>query len=184
MTSSPFQDSFAPLLLHGHDVDPASLLPSAAALQAELLAGPLETRDGRRAWFEVGNGAAAACAFVRASTEVAGRVVIGYSQGAAVAFALGCDGEPAPAGVVTVAGFVADDVNPADFKSQYLLVVHADDDEVVDPFYAGLLARQAAKSGAHVTQASYEGGHVWTDAVTVVVREWLQSLDRTSTGCP
>ena len=92
-----------PLLLHGHDVDPSTLTPLAARLGAELLSGPLDTGGGRRAWFEAGGAAADACEFVRSSTPVAGRVLIGYSQGAALAFALACDGGPAPAAVVSVA---------------------------------------------------------------------------------
>ena len=180
------------MYLHGHDVDPASVLALAAALGAEVLAGPvvvgasvdealvgegLDRVDGPgRAWFEVGGGAGPACVFVRASTAVAGRVIIGYSQGAALAFALACDGSEAPAAVVCVAGFVADDVDPSRFAASRLLVVHSDDDTVVDPFYGGLLARHAALAGASVTQLSYEGGHGWNDAATALVEAWLAAV--------
>ncbi len=174
------------LFLHGHDVDPASVLALAVALGSEVLAGPLvvgasgEGLDGLdgpgRAWFEVGGAAGPACAFVRASTAVAGRVIIGYSQGAALAFALACDGSEPPAAVVCVAGFVADDVDPSRFAAPRLLVVHSDDDAVVDPFYGGLLARHAALAGASVAQVSYDGGHSWTDAATAIVRAWLAAV--------
>ena len=163
-----------PLFLHGHDVDPASVRDLADALGAELLPGPVVAGDGLgRAWFEPGEPAADACAHVRASTAIAGRTLIGYSQGAALAFALACDRGIPPAAVACVAGFVADDVDPSRFASLRLLAVHSEDDEVVDSFYAGLLARNAAKAGATVVQASYDGGHFWTDEVTAIVLEWL-----------
>lgn len=188
LPSSEGPSVLAPALyLHGHDVDPASVLALAATLGAEVLAGPLvvgasvgEGLDGLdgpgRAWFEVGGGAGPACAFVRASTAVAGRVIIGYSQGAALAFALACDGSEPPAAVVCVAGFVADDVDPSRFAAARLLVVHSDDDTVVDPFYGGLLARHAALTGASVAQMSYDGGHGWTDAATALVHAWLATV--------
>ena len=175
------------LYLHGHDVNPASVLALAATLGAEVLAGPLvvgalvgeglDRLDGPgRAWFEVGGTAGPTCVFVRASTAVAGRIIIGYSQGAAMAFALACDGSEPPAAVVCVAGFVADDVDPSRFAASRLLVVHSDDDAVVDPFYGGLLARHGAKAGASVARVSYEGGHGWTDAVTTLVQAWLATV--------
>ena len=167
-----------PLFLHGHDVDPASLRELTEALGAELLPGPLVLGDGPgRAWFEPGEPAGDACVLVRASTGVVGRTLIGYSQGAALAFALACDGDSPPDSVVCVAGFVADDVDPSCFAALRLLVAHSDDDEVVDSFYAGLLARNAVNAGAAVVQVSYDGGHIWTDEITEIVRGWLAGAE-------
>jgi predicted esterase len=180
------------VLLHGHGSNPAQMAGVAAALQGafpddEVLVprGSIELAAESYGWFDdpmsgvVSGGPRSATQAVAhlarvdlASVDLAGSVVCGFSQGAAVAIASGFL-SVRPRAVVAVCGFLPEGVDVVP-TSHPLLLVAGDDDEVVDAFYSESLARQVKKTGSGVTLTTVATGHLWTPEITQVVVEWLR----------
>lgn len=184
--------------LHGHGDEPASartwgrhLLPAGWELVAP---GAPRGADGVRSWFPTGprgvEPAELDASVTRVGTLVEqlradGRpvVVAGFSQGAALALALGRSGVQADA-VVGVCGFLPELDGPgpvASFRPPVhsgprqpptLLLAGADDD-VVPAFLSEDAAAVLAAGGAPVTGAVLPGGHEVGPAAADRARSWI-----------
>ncbi|MPY95967.1 MAG: hypothetical protein GEV08_23785 [Acidimicrobiia bacterium] len=175
------------VLLHGHGGSPEAMLEAAVALadavdvQVLLPRGPQAAEDGW-AWWPPGT----ACepqtvASVR--DLVSGprpTVLAGFSQGGAMAL-LACARAPGlAAGLAVVCGFVPDDVVDLSGGRAALppvLVLHGEDDEVVDPMHGRMVARWCERQGqGRVTSALYAGGHDWLPETSAAVAGWVDEL--------
>jgi predicted esterase len=177
-------------VLHGHGDDPGELLQRVAGVVAADVTviapvGPVRTADGSPAWFVSApgdgperpndTGTLTEAIHRLASTVESERsptLVFGYSQGAATALALvfGATPEPRcrPTVVATIAGWlVADPDIDWDFASAAshtrARLLHAADDEVVDPQMGRGAARVLARAGVEVDLLEVPGGHRLTD---------------------
>ena len=187
----PPEAGTAPLLvlLHGHGSGPDLVSPLGHDLARRTGSVPWcppgphpVTGDGGdgRAWWgpdDDGPDADTVDAVVSVVLRHGGTVrIAGFSQGAAAALAVAnaCTtaSPPLRPTVVVVAGFLPGDGGvPNDCD---VLVVHGDADDVVDPFHGDLVARRCKRHGCAVTEVRHPGGHVWDDAVTSIVADWLQ----------
>jgi predicted esterase len=183
------------VLLHGHGSSPDQLAIVADAIAACLTeteivcpSGSIKLADDTFAWFDdpfsgvVSGGPTDASVAVASLTALADldlhdAVVCGFSQGGALAVALGfLAGQGSrPRAVVSVCGFLPERVDVRKVGHATLLVT-GDDDEIVDPFYSESLSRQMKKLDCDVTLATVSTGHAWTPEVTKIVVEWLQRL--------
>jgi predicted esterase len=173
------------VLLHGYDAVPAAWNPFVEALApllqrgvvTQVLVGPVELGDADTrtfAWFDDGHDrfptVAEAVEWVR-SQLVGPSVLVGFSQGGAVALACAFDssGPGQVAGVVTIGAFLPESVAPVDFGGP-LVVVHGQEDLVVDVMFAERLHRQAVKAGVPTSLELHPGGHeIRLSAVPAVV---------------
>jgi predicted esterase len=170
------------VFLHGHDSSPSHMADLATSLaelvpQAEVVVpqGLCEVGPGTYAWWMgEGNHAAALSALdeLRLRVDLDGSFVIGFSQGGALALAAAMDPSTALRGAVCAGGFlpagilVSPDAAP-------LLLLHGDDDEVVDVFYSETLARSAERAGVDVTLQTYAGSHRWSDDAAGRIAAWI-----------
>jgi predicted esterase len=185
------------VVLHGH----ASTVLAAAELAADLdpdgryhhaaPEGPLELDDGTRAWFSDERGSlAAGRSTVRAlleglvddtGLEV---VVVGYSQGAAVALAALTDPWRGRleglAGLAVLSGFLGDahglEQDLSLLAGVPVLIEHGRGDDVVPDFFATDLATSLEQAGAAVRTAWFDMGHERTAASLDAARSWLRGL--------
>ncbi|MEZ5233016.1 MAG: alpha/beta hydrolase [Acidimicrobiia bacterium] len=168
------------VLLHGHGELPSSLDHVAAELRRSLGVGVVQPAGGHRvpaglAWWPDGHEEPDE----RSVSELAaaGNTFIGFSQGGAMALAVAAqrlqrgDGT---ARAVVVGGFLPGSAAVPSAPAQ-VLVVHGDDDTVVDPFHAELVVRRCRRNGCTVSLQHHDGGHEWGAAVTAAVLDWLRS---------
>lgn len=178
------------LLLHGHGDGPDRLAPVRQALVAALDAdvrtppAPIPVFGGHAWWDDAAEGPDEAVIRALRSAHADAEIVVGFSQGAAMALALGLG-----AAVVCVAGFLPGDAPLAvgtgrDDGPDVVFVVHGEDDDVVDPMHGRLVARRCRALGAQVDEASHPGGHVWDDDVTALVVAWLRERRDGGTAAP
>jgi predicted esterase len=185
------------VVLHGH----ASTAVAAAELAAELDPdgwfhhaapdGPLQLEDGTRAWFSDERGSLAAGrsevrALLEGLVEDTGLdlVVVGYSQGAAVALAALTDpwrGRLAGlAGLAVLSGFLGDahglEQDLSLLAGTPVLIEHGRGDDVVPDFFAADLATSLEDAGAAVRTAWFDMGHERTAASLDAARNWLRGL--------
>jgi len=185
------------VVLHGHGDRPDSLLDRRTALDPSgqftiaALAGPIELGDGLHAWFADGDPADTRrlLAAVEHGLEFASAVsgldrsraaLFGYSQGAAAALAFATRADAPPlGGVATVAGWVPslDDLDWDPRPDLAALLVHGEDDEVVDRMLGRSAARQLERAGVTASWREHPGaGHALTDAMLADVAAWLEQL--------
>lgn len=115
-------------------------------------------------------------------------VAVGFSQGSAVAAEWACWSGRSTSihALVMLSGFVSDS-----FDSQLsdplaertlvpvsmpVLVVSAEDDEVVDPFVSRRAAKLLRQLGATVEEADVSGGHVWSAEMNETAARWVRGL--------
>ena len=143
------------ILLHGHGDEPGSLADVATVLAERcgvgvlLPKGPLKAAEGGWAWWDPQEHSSLAVttavdAFWANLTEhVAAETVIlaGFSQGGALAAAAGlCAAGIRPvSGVAVVGGFLPEGQRINGALRPRLLVVHGNQDDVVDPWHAARL---------------------------------------------
>lgn len=182
------------IVLHGHGDDPASarewghrLAPAGWTVVAPAAQSGA---DGVRSWFRSGTRGVDPGELAEAARRVGDVVedlraggrpvaVVGFSQGGALALALGLAGAR-PDAVVSVCGFLPE-VDDPDFASRLglgpddprVLVVGTDDDEIVPSFMSVDAAAVLAAGGRSVTTAIVPGGHEVGPDVALRVREWL-----------
>jgi predicted esterase len=187
------------VLLHGHNSSPAALHDAAVALAAggfgETVSptGFCHLTHGRSAWWDEGGdiaGPEVATGRLRAlvSAELKQRqigwddvIVVGFSQGGALALALCCDGGATPSvatpwAAAIVAGFVPDGTVMGTARMRELLVIHGEGDEIVDCAYGDLIARQARRAGAAVAHVRHGGGHAWVPECTEALVGWVKAI--------
>jgi probable F420-dependent oxidoreductase len=195
--------------LHGHGDEPATARswgrlvapPGWEVVAPGAPAGP----DGVRSWFSTGPRGAVAGEMERSLDRIAdlvaslrgdGRpvVVVGFSQGGALALALLRRGRgPLPDAIAVVCGFLAepdsaDPVVGGPSRRPPLLVVAAADDEVVPSFLGEDAAAVLAQEGYDVAVDVVAGGHRVEDPAASRVRGWLADVIggpmRVSLGLP
>jgi pimeloyl-ACP methyl ester carboxylesterase len=155
------------VLLHGHDSRPGALLPIADALRAapalaecdvRLLTGLHRLRpDQGWAWWTDDDHIPAATAWLSDQLQD-DTIVIGFSQGGALAVALGATGHQLVCGVVSIGGFAPEGVDVSTM-SVPLLLIHGENDEVVDAMYAEHLAKRVRMAGGSVDVLMHNGAH-------------------------
>jgi phospholipase/carboxylesterase len=99
-------------------------------------------------------------------------ILIGFSQGAALAVATAAVPESQVVGVVAISGFVPDGVLVQSLRVP-LLIVHGEADEVVDLMFAERLERQARAAGCAVSLHVHDGGHVIPEETGAWISDWL-----------
>jgi predicted esterase len=179
------------VFLHGYDARPGVWLPFVERLEGllgggvgvTLLTGPVELGEELAAqsfaWFDDGHDrfptVAEAVEWVR-SQLVGPSVLVGFSQGGAVALACAFDPSgPGPvAGVVAMGAFLPDDVAPVEFGGP-VAVVHGEEDLVVDVMFAERLHRQAVKAGVPTSLVLHPGGHEIPLSAAELVASTVQS---------
>ena len=198
MTASPTapqSSRVSIVLLHGHDSRPGAwvdfmddllgqlevLLPGTAPLiDIRALSGPVvlgaEPALARFAWFD--ENVAAFPDAEHAARWVASRlsgpcVLIGFSQGAAVALTVGSHDDADVIGVVSLSGFLPDGVDAV--PACPLLVMHGEDDELVGVFHGERTARAAKAAGVPVEVVLAEYGHTLPHDIGPIV-SWLAPL--------
>lgn len=189
--------------LHGHGDEPSSARDWGRRLAPvgwEVVApGARRGVDGVRSWFDTGPRGADESSLRASAARVAelvgqlrgdGRrvVVAGFSQGAALAAALGVAGVQ-PDGVVLCCGFLAD-TGADDWLGALgasarsgpaappTLVLSAEDDDVVPPFLGEDLAALLAQQDRPVVSAVLPGGHGVSPAMVERARAWIAALER------
>lgn len=181
------------VVLHGHGDDPAALVPRRNELDPHgrwtvvVPTGPVRLADGSPAWFDEGDAADVArlrhavTGAIGAGAAAAGAapedvVVVGWSQGGAVALALAAWPEgPTVAAVAAVAGWLPgfEGVTWAARPGLPVLVVHGEDDEVVPLPMGRSAARHLERSGAEVALRLHPVGHQLTTDMLADVARWL-----------
>jgi predicted esterase len=174
------------VLLHGHDSTGARMAWLGRELASHLACaglgvdvvipeGLLELASGTRSWW-LDDGAeadvTAALAHLRSTVDLDGAVLVGFSQGGALAVAAAMASGSTVRGVVCVGGFVPPGTLVRAGAAP-MLVLHGDDDEVVDVFYAETLARSARKFQLDVTLTTYPCGHEWPDGAAATIAAWI-----------
>lgn len=173
---------------HGHGEGAASTLGWARGIappgwEVEPVSAP-DVSDRNHSWFDTGPRGADPVGLVR-SLEVLGEaveshrrsgpvVVVGFSQGAAVALSI----PPAEglAGVIGICGFLpeSDVIDPT--RGAPALLIGARHDEVTPPFLSGDAATLMSSEGRDVTSITVAGGHEVGDAAVTASRHWLGEL--------
>ncbi len=150
------------VLLHGYDSTPSAMMPVADAIAKQfprvsiaIPAGPIPVPPARGAWFQDDRSIEAANAFAAGLSGAT--VLIGFSQGAALALTVAAVTGAEIRGVASLSGFLPDDVTVA--QRCALFVGHGEDDEVVDAFHGRRLVRMASAAGTPVQQSFAEYGH-------------------------
>lgn len=171
------------VLLHGHDSSPDRLATLADGLRAAfpaaevaVPAGTCPVGEETWAWWDDDGpltSAAAALESLRDDVAIHGAVVIGFSQGGALALAAALTPGTGVAGAVCAGGFLPEGVEVAGVGPA-LLLLHGDDDEVVDVFYAETLERTARRAGLDVELQTYPGGHDWSADAVDRIAGWLR----------
>jgi predicted esterase len=176
------------VLLHGYDSRPGAMLPLAESLSAvypdcdkRLLTGPVWLGGSENRSFAWWDETHSEFPTEREATHWLAThiqkpsVLIGFSQGAALALTAAMTGVENIVGVVSIGGFLPDDVEVVPFAGS-LLVLHGEADERVDAMYATRLHRQALKAGTNSTIELHDGGHkipADISSVTQFLKEWL-----------
>lgn len=160
------------LLLHGHGDGPTRVTAFAEALRARTgfdvvtPTAPCSVESGRAWWAEDAGGPTPDTVDALRVAHGDVDLVVGYSQGAAVALTLGLGRR-----LVVIAGFLCD-VAPDLGHRPEVLVVHGAHDDVVDPVHARMIGRRAERAGCTTTLHLHDGGHE-LEAATAVVLEHL-----------
>lgn len=170
------------VLLHGYDSSPdamgtlaAELSSSGEAIDVICPAGSIVVGDDTYRWwtvddesFDVTN----ALAELTDRVSLDDAIVIGFSQGGALATAAAMASGSPVRGIVCAAGFLAPGVEVRS-DSAPMLLLHGDDDNVVDVFYAETLARSAVRAGIDVVLETYPGGHAWPIDAAARIGAWI-----------
>jgi probable F420-dependent oxidoreductase len=199
--------------LHGHGDEPGSARTwgrrmAPAGWEVVAPGGPAGP-DGTRSWFPTGPRGADPEALARSADRIGDLVrqvrggdrpvvVVGFSQGAALALCLGLSGVQ-PDAVVSLCGFLPH-VGDADWPARIdaepgsgpgrppTLIVSGADDEVVPAFLGEDAAAFLAQQGREVTAVVLPGGHEVSPAMSDRVRSWIDDLlspgVRVSLGLP
>ncbi len=172
------------VFLHGYDSRPGAMLGLAESLsesfqdsEKRLLAGPVRLTDGDRgsfAWWQADYDEDDVDASVDWLSKKLNKptVLIGFSQGGALALAAAARGVPNVVGVVAMSSFMPDGFDLNEFGGP-LLLWHGEDDEVVDAFHAERLHRHASKLGLDSTLTIVPGGHDIPEERAILI-SWLQ----------
>jgi predicted esterase len=174
------------VFLHGYDSRPGAMLPLAELLSAafpdaekRLLSGPVRLADDDRvsfAWWGADYDADdvdEAVSWLRTKLNRP-TVLLGFSQGGALALAAAARNVEHIVGVVSMSAFLPDGFDPGSFAVP-LLLVHGEDDDVVDVFNAERLHRQTTKQGLNSTLTLFSGGHrVPEDDQVLMLVSWLR----------
>jgi predicted esterase len=162
------------VFLHGYDSRPGAMLGLAESLsesfqdsEKRLLAGPVRLTDGDRgsfAWWQADYDEDDVDASVDWLSKKLNKptVLIGFSQGGALALAAASRGVPNVIGVVAMSAFLPDGFDVSDFDGA-LLLMHGEDDDVVDAFHSERLHRHATKAGVDCELVLATGGHTIPD---------------------
>jgi predicted esterase len=178
--------SFDFVFLHGYDSKPGAMLGLAESVsiafpdaEKRLLAGPVRLANGERvsfAWWEATyehDDVAEAVGWLESKLNRP-TMVVGFSQGGALALAAAACQVPQVIGVVAMSAFMPDGFELDGFDGPVLLV-HGEDDEVVDVFNAERVHRQAIKRGLDSTLMLFPGGHCLPEDHDVAkLISWLQ----------
>ncbi|MCP4436287.1 MAG: TIGR03619 family F420-dependent LLM class oxidoreductase [Actinomycetia bacterium] len=169
------------VVLHGHDDDQAStrawaqrLLPRGWQVETPQAVG--------LSWFETGPRGADEATLARSVDQLeavvarsAGRgpvVVAGFSQGAAMALALG--EVPGVEGVVALCPFLAESDDHDPTAGPPVLMLPAADDEVVPAFLGEDAAAALSAAGRAVTLETLPGAHAASEEAASRARTWLE----------
>jgi predicted esterase len=159
------------LLLHGHGDGPGRLAALGAAIATltgfEIVTptAPCDVGGGHAWWPDDAGGPADATLDALRVAHGDVDLVVGYSQGAALALTLGLGRR-----LVTIAGFLCD-VAPDLRHRPGVVVVHGTHDDVVDPAHARLIERQARRAGCTTSVHHHDGGHELDAAIAVVLAQ-------------
>ncbi|MBM3684143.1 MAG: hypothetical protein FJW83_06330 [Actinobacteria bacterium] len=164
------------LFLHGHADTPERLGDVASALTARtgirpaVPAGPLEVGDhAGRAWWGADEDGPDVRTLDRLRADHGDiDVVLGHSQGAAVALTLGIGRR-----LVVIAGFLCG-APPRFDHTPDVLVLHGEADDVVDPVHARMIERRARAAGCATTMHLHEGGHALDARTVATALDWLE----------
>jgi predicted esterase len=178
------------IALHGHGDEPdafgARIQPWFSPLAAEIVTppGPIALDTGR-AWFNDGSPGelTALVAALDDTLEGPDDVIVGWSQGTAAALAYAMHEPTRPVHALAgIAGWfpTLDGHHLAATPGLSLLLVHGDDDEVVDPMLGRSAARLAERNGADVRWSTIDAGHE-LDAAIPTVLSWLAARERPTT---
>jgi predicted esterase len=173
------------VFLHGWASRPGDFLPLAEALsgllpdsQKRLLTGGVRIETPTQTSFAWWNDNEATLeslepVFDKLATSFnKPAVLIGFSQGAALAIATAVHRPDRVAAVVSIGGFVLDGLDVAQLECP-LLILHGEDDERVDSMHAHRLNRQAQKAGVDSTISLFAGGHVIPLEAAETIANWL-----------
>ncbi len=198
--------------LHGHGDEPATARSWGRRMAPpgwEVVApGAVRDDDGVRSWFRTTPTGVDASTLRTSARRVAalvadlrgdvGRpvVVVGFSQGAALALRLGGVGVQ-PDAVVSICGFVPEVAgSSADLRPEVgdgprhpaTLLLAREDDEVVPAFFSSDAAAAVSGEGGPATLELLPGGHLVDDLAVDTVRRWVADVVapevRVSLGLP
>jgi predicted esterase len=174
------------VFLHGFDSRPGAMLPlveslspSFPELDKRLLTGPVRLVDDNTvsfAWWAEEHGHEDVDTAVEWLRNKLNRpsVLVGFSQGGALGLAAAARQVPTVVGVVAMSAFMPDGFDISEFEGP-LLLLHGEDDEVVDAFHAERLHRQATKAGLDCDLVINVGGHnIPVDSSSL--QRWLHAL--------
>jgi phospholipase/carboxylesterase len=179
------------LLLHGSGGDEHDLLPLAERIapgRAIISPRGQVTEQGITRFFRRGSGegwdlddlklrTAELAQFLRAARGAYGLpkpVVLGYSNGANIAWSLLLQKPGALAGAILLRAMLPFDPRPLpDLSGIPVLLIAAHDDELIPVERAGLLAALLGEAGADVTYEVLRSGHGLTGEDTKLASAWL-----------
>lgn len=188
------------VMLHGYGADENDLLPVAHELDPRLravsLQGPVALGGPMRAWFNLAQDArgisfdpdearAGLTAALQAVEEIARKsprpVLLGFSQGAAIALGIALLRPDLPAGVISLSG-VPPALGPRDLAAAEKLrgfpvfAAHGRHDPLL-PIERGRLVRdELGRLGLSVTWREYEMGHMVVPHELADAAAWLSHL--------
>ena len=188
------------VLLHGYGADESDLLPIVHELDPRLRAvsvqGPVALGGPMRAWFNLTQDAhgisfdpdearAGLTAALQAVEEVARKsprpVLLGFSQGAAIALGIALLRPDLPAGVISLSGVPPalepkDLAAPGKLRGFPVFAAHGRHDPLL-PVERGRLVRdELTRLGLSVTWREYEMGHMVVPHELADASAWLSQL--------
>ncbi len=111
----------------------------------------------------------------RTRVDPARTVVLGYSQGAGVAFHLATERPDAVSAVVSLAGGFAADYRPrlCALRGKDVLFVGGHSDASYPPAYQDELCREISDAGVALTRETLDAGHALLEPAAPLVARWL-----------
>ena len=185
------------VLLHGYGADEHDLLPIAHELDPRLravsLQAPISLGGGMRAWFNLGQGPrgisfdpeeareglkAAVAAVEEVARESPRPILLGFSQGAAMALGVALMRPDLPAAVLSLSGvppvLEPRDLAPAEKLQKFpVFAAHGEHDPLLPIDLGRTTRRELERLGLAVDWHEYPMGHMVVPEEIDDAREWL-----------
>lgn len=168
------------VLLHGYDSSAFAVASLAAELtvlndcDVDCPQGPLAVAGGDFCWWADDDGITAARSELIERVDLVNAVLVGFSQGGALAIATAVHPDSPVRGVVCASGFLAPGFELRRNMAP-LLLLHGDDDDVVDCIYSETIERSASKLGIDVVRQTYSGKHDLPPDAADRITAWIRT---------